>query len=106
MFQTEVVHKIKIFFASYILYENRVAYELRCKNMVEPGGTHDNIIRRMRFSYRITKARIQAHSHNNLILLSHGSSSYANAPLCTLYVHCLSCCLLFVYFSYIPVLSL
>ena len=40
-------------------------------------------IRRMRFACRITKARLQMHTHSiEYLLLFHGNSCYANAPQC------------------------
>jgi hypothetical protein len=61
-------------------------------------ATDGNIIRRMRFACRVTKARIhtQTHTHTHThthtythseyvigyLLLFHGNSCYANAPLC------------------------
>ena len=43
-----------------LFHDNHAADEI----MVEPGDLHDNIIRLMRFACRVTKVRIQAHSHN------------------------------------------
>ena len=44
-------------------------------------ATDDNIIRRMRVTCRISKARIHAHILQHLLLF-HGNSSYANALQC------------------------
>ena len=41
--------------------ENRAVYEIIWKNIIEPDRTHDNIILRMRFASRLTKAT-NAHS--------------------------------------------
>jgi hypothetical protein len=44
-------------------------------------ATDDNIIQRMRFACRITKAT-DTHSEYVIFLLFHGNNGYANAPQC------------------------
>jgi len=45
MFQTEVVDKAKTFISCSITFcKYRAIYEIRRKNIVELGGTHDNIV--------------------------------------------------------------
>jgi hypothetical protein len=47
--------------------------------------TDDNIIQRMRFACRITKARVQTHTQNMYYLwLFHCKNGYANAPQCSI----------------------
>ena len=52
-------------------------------------ATDDNIIRRMRFACRITKAT-DTHSEYVILMAFHGYNGYANAPvLCYTYIACL-----------------
>jgi len=57
MFQAKSADKIKTHFMSSIyIAKNRAVYEIVWKNIVNPDRPNHNIIRRMRFARRITKA--------------------------------------------------
>ena len=70
IFRTKVVEKIKTHFMFNNLFphplESRSVYEIMWKNNVEPDTPHDNVIRRMRFTYRITKLR---GTHSQYVML-------------------------------------
>ena len=57
------VEKIKThILCSITVPENRVGYEIMWTNTVDSDTPDGNVIRRMRFTCRLTKARMQTHS--------------------------------------------
>jgi hypothetical protein len=60
--------------------ENRAAYEIIWKHIVEPDRPQMTVWR-MRFVYWITKAS-DAHSEYVILIAFHGNNSYTNAPQC------------------------
>jgi hypothetical protein len=60
---------------SYRLWDNVKNYGIAGQ------ATDGNIIRRMRFACWITKAT-DTHSQYVMIIVFHGNSGYANAPVC------------------------
>jgi hypothetical protein len=92
MFQAKSVEKIKTHFVSSIyIAKNRAVYEIMWKNIVNPDRPNDNVIRRMRFSCRITKAT-NTHSEYVTLFFFFSVTVVERTRLnVTLHVHCLSC---------------
>jgi len=74
MFQAKSVEKIKTrCMSSIYIAKNRAVYEIMWKNIVNPDRPNDNIIRRTRFTCRVTKAT-NTHSEYVTLLVFHGSN--------------------------------
>jgi hypothetical protein len=86
MFWTKVVQKTK----TYKLHSTTFFFKPRSfldnvKNIVDPDRPkmqNNTTPEKMRFAYRITKARIETHTHISYLWLFHGNNGYANAPQC------------------------
>jgi hypothetical protein len=92
MFQTKVVGKIKTHILCSITFSRK---SCSLWNSVEKYGTTrqatgDNIVRRMRFAFRITKAT-DTYSEYVALIAFQRQNGYANAPQCYVIVNCFPC---------------
>jgi hypothetical protein len=88
MLQTEVVEKFQIHILCLVTFsENRAFCALMGKNMVERGGPHDDIIRRMGIACRIIKARIHTLVSNTYSIFIVTLVTRTRIEF-TLYAHC------------------
>jgi hypothetical protein len=78
------------FYVTCLFSENRAAFEITWKNVVDPGRpTDDSIILGMRSACRLPKA---ADTHSEYVILRfYGNWLRERTSILLLYVHCLSC---------------
>jgi len=84
-------------FSSIFFFENRAVYEIMWKNIVQLGRPQMTIWR-MRIACWTTKA---TNTHSQYVILAAFPLQrwlYERATLLTLYVHCLPCCVIRIWF--------
>jgi len=93
MFQTEAVEKISTHFAFGNFFENGAVFEIMWKNMVEPQRLQMTKWR-LRIACWIPKATNAYSEYVILIGFPLRQWLHERASTLTLYVHCLSCCVI------------
>ena len=76
------------------LSEIRAVYEMKWKNVMEPDRSQMTIhidAEKMRFAFRLTKARTDTHSYLLLLAFAWRKWLRERAMNVTSYVHCMSC---------------
>ena len=93
MFQKKLVEKIKTdILCSRTLSLKSCRYSDNVKKYGTARQATDDIIKRMRFAYWITKT-IRTHTHKHAenihdLMIFHGNNGFTSAPQCYVIVHC------------------